>query len=467
MKKRKIQILVFSESHARQDVYIQRKPIQDREVTKLKQVLSPFFEIENCKFEDIRNKRDGIQAAQDANISDCAAVILYIPIFISPAMVAHTAGQIKKPIALVGNHAPDSFSQLGFLAAVGAVEQIGLSFKRIPYDGSSPEAVKELINWVLAADCIQKLSGQVYGNIGGRSLGISTGTADLAQWEKEFGIDIEHIDQLELVNRANNIPEKQIQLYIDYIHKHYGAIKMDTSKRFDTTHLRKMVASYLAMKQILNDYELDFGGIKCQTELSNGYCLQCMTIQILNDPYDAEGPKKPFACSCEADADGALSMQILQLLSGGEPTALQDIYNVTEGEMVLANCGAMASYFAALSDNSEENLAQVHLVPHGFGTAGGAGTQFVTAPDEFTYMRLTRKAGKYQMIAFKGDTIYKEREILQNYPTYRPTSFVHHNIEVTEFMKIFSCNHLHCVKGDYLAALEEFCRMKNITCIIL
>jgi L-fucose isomerase len=467
MKKPKIQILVFSETSVRQDVYVQRKPIQDREVQKIKTALSGQFIIEECRFEEIRNKRDGVQAANDVNKSDCAAVILYIPIFINPAMVAHTAVQIKKPIAIMGNHAIDSFSQLGFLSAVGAIDQIGIKYKKISYDGSSFEAIKELLDWVIAVDCIQKLNGKVYGSIGGRSLGISTGVADLAQWEREFGVDIEHIDQLDLVKRAEQISPQRIKNYIDKIKNKYGAIKFDDTKRFAELNLYKMVASYLATEEIIQAYELDFAGIKCQTELSNGYCLQCLNIQILNDPYDVEGNKEPFVCSCEADADGALSMQILKTISGGQPTALQDIFNITEDEIVLANCGAMASYFAGLSDNPEENLSQVYLVPHGFGTAGGAGTQFVVAPSEFTFMRLTRKAGKYQMVAFKGQTVHKEREVLQDYPNYRPTSFVKHNIDVARFMKEFNCNHVHCVKGDYLSVLEEFCGLKGISCTIL
>jgi L-fucose isomerase, second N-terminal domain len=41
-----------------------------------------------------------------------------------------------------------------------------------------------------------------YCLIGGRSLGIDTTVIDPAQWLAEFGIDVDHVDQMELVRRA-------------------------------------------------------------------------------------------------------------------------------------------------------------------------------------------------------------------------------------------------------------------------
>ena len=461
--KKKIQLILFSETRMREDVYQARKGIQKRELDKFLQMMEPEFEVhyvENC---EIRSKRQGIDIAKKVNAGE-GPVILYIPIFINPSIVAHTAKAIHKPMALVGNQAKDSLSQLGFLAAAGAMEQIGVNYKRIPCDGATWEAVRELSAWANAANAAESLHGQTFGCIGGRSLGISTGTADLALWEKIFGVDMEHIDQFEIVNRANQVSDKEIDKYIQYIEKMYGQVEYDVLRNFTKEHLRKMVAGYLATREIIDDYELDFVGVKCQTELSNHYCLQCLNVQLLNDPYDACGSKCPIACSCEADADGALSMQILKLISGGKPTALQDIAQITPEMFVLANCGAMASYFAGLSDSPEKNLGEVHLMPHGFGMAGGAATQFVCEEGLFTYMRLFRVEDQYKMVFFTGQTMKKDRELLKEYSPYRPTSFVKHHVDLNEFMKVYCSNHVHCVEGDHTAALKEFCEMKGIHC---
>lgn len=461
--KKTIQVILFSETMMREDVYQARKEIQKRELDKHIAMLSEEFNVNYVEECEIRSKRQGLEIAKKVNANE-GPVILYIPIFINPSIVAHTAKAIRKPMALVGNQAKDSLSQLGFLASAGAMDQIGIEYKRIPYDGASQEAKKELTAWVNAANAAEELNGQTFGCIGGRSLGISTGTADMALWEKVFGVDMEHIDQFEIVNRGEKIPEEEIETYIRYIEETYGQVIYDEAGNFTKNHLKKMVASYLATKEIIKDYELDFLGIKCQTELSNNYCLQCLNVQFLNDPYDACGPKCPMACSCEADADGALSMQILKLISGGKPTALQDIAQITPERFVLANCGAMASYFAGLSEKPEENLKEVHLMHHGFGLAGGAATQFVCEEGTFTYMRLFRKNSQYEMAFFTGKTVKEDRELLKQYSPYRPTAFVEHHVDLNEFMKVYCSNHVHCVQGDYTAELEEFCRLKGIKC---
>ena len=462
MKKDKIAILIFAEGHNREDVYQNRLPIQEREIDKLVKNLNTVFDIDTENIPEIRSKREGITQAKIVNGADAVAVILYIPTFNNPATVAHTTRIINKPMALVGNWAKDSMSQLGFLASAGAVSQIGAEVKRVPFDGCTPEAVNTLRLWVNAVKTKTALEGETFGCIGGRSLGIATGTANAAQWEKLFGVDIEQIDQLELVTRANNIDKDVVDQTVAEIKKKYGKVIFSEENRFTENHLRKMVSSYLAMKSIVRDYELDFCGIKCQTELSNGYCLQCLTVQMLNDPYDMTGKKNPVVCSCEADADGALSMEILKHISGGKPTALQDIASIGENGFVLANCGAMASYFSRLSQNMDENLADVYLMPHGFGLAGGAATQFVVAEDIFTFMRLFRIDGEYYMGIFSGETEKRDREELKKYSPYRPTAFVRHKLDVSYFMETFCSNHLHCVQGNYVQDLIEFCKIMKI-----
>mgnify|MGYP004556844553 CR=1 FL=1 len=463
MSKDKISILVFPEGKNREDVYQNRLHIQKREIDTLLRNLSVAFDVDVNSIPEIRSKREGIQYAKAVNASDSVAVVLYIPTFNHPVTVAHTARMITKPMALVGNRAKDSLSQLGFLASSGALSQVGTNVKRVVSDGGDPAALGELKAWVRATKAYEELKGLTYGSIGGRSLGIATGTANAAQWEKLFGIDIEQIDQLELVTRANEIPKEKVERYCDQICEKYGKVIFSKEGRFEESHLQRMVASYLAMKDIITAYELDFCGIKCQTELSNGFCLQCLTIQLLNDPYDMDGIKPPVVCSCEADADGALSMQILKLISGGKPTALQDIASITNNGLVLANCGSMASYFANLSEKPDENLSEVHLMPHGFGVAGGAATQFVCAAGTFTYMRMFRKDDQYYMGIFSGETEKRPRDAVKEYSPYRPTSFVQHKLDVDFFMETFCSNHLHCVQGNFVQELIEFCNIANIS----
>jgi len=460
----KVGLLVFSETRAREDVYIQRKPVQDRESERFISTLREDVEFVLPSCGEIRGKRDIRAAADEMASAGVVAVVLLVPIFISPAMVAHAARLITKPIILIGNGTKGTFSQLSVLVGGGAVDQIGLDCRRIPGDVESPAVRNELLTFLRAANADKQLTGSTFGCIGGRSLGISTGTSDPAQWQKIFGVDTEHIDQFEIVLRAGKAPCDKVALYKQWVFEHYGAVNYKEG-RFDEARLEKQIRSYLAARSLIDQFELDFLGVKCQPELSNGYALQCLSVQMLNDPYDPDGPKEPTVCSCEADCDGALTMQILKLLSGGKPTALQDIFHVDDGLLVAGNCGSMASHFAALSDDPARNLREVHLQPHGFGEAGGAATQFVAAPSEFTYARLFRNDGEHRMAVLTGNTTQRPREALNEFSWYRPTSFVDVSIDSDRFMREYGSNHIHCVQGDLTAELAEFCRLKDIPCI--
>ena len=143
---------------------------------------------------------------------------------------------------------------------------------------------------------------------------------------------------------------------------------------FRNEHLMKQIQSYLATRELVAENKFDFISVKCQPELSNGFCLQCLSVAFLNDPYDADGPKSAIPCACEADGDGALTMVVLNRLSGGQPTALMDIRGILpeEGIMLLPNCGSIATYFAGRCEKPRDNFQNISLVPHVFGEAGEA-----------------------------------------------------------------------------------------------
>lgn len=461
----KIGLLTLAEGKMREDVYRSRRPAKLRETQKLYEALAGSAELVLPDKEDIRDKADLFDALAKLRKEDVDGVLLYVPTFISAALAAMAVRLCGVPCALLGNCAPDTFSQVGYMAAVGAIEQAGLCCRRICGDITEEKVKKELLQFFTACHAKKQLAGSTYGMFGGRSLGISTGTADTAQWMKIFGVDIEQIDQLGIVTAAEKIPAEDALRCAAWVKEHYGKLQYEEGK-FSDAHLDKMVRSYLAVKQLCKSYSLDFAGIKCQPDMSNGYVLQCLTVQLLNDPYDADGAKNAFVCSCEADCDGALTMQILNLLSGGKPTALQDIYYYDKEKLVLANCGSSASWFAAHADKAEENLKEVHLIPHGFGEAGGAATQFTFAPGEYTYARLFRKNGAYKLALCKAKADLLGREQLKDYCWYRPTAVVR-GVDADIFSRLYGCNHLHCVAGDYTAELCELAGLYGIECIRL
>ena len=92
---------------------------------------------------------------------------------------------------------------VGMLANSGSLDQAGIPFTKrfgdVADDGVFGAAA--------LADCRRRrgargCAASPTALIGGRSLGIDTTVIDPAQWMKQFGIDVDHVDQFELVRRA-------------------------------------------------------------------------------------------------------------------------------------------------------------------------------------------------------------------------------------------------------------------------
>lgn len=464
----KVALLVFTEGFDREDVYQERKHFLEKELAVLFEKTRGHLQLYQPHPPVIRDKATLKNAIADImQHSDICGCLLYTGTFINASNVTMAARLLNLPCVLLGNHHRRTVSLVGFFAAAGALSQAGLPFFRIDGDIRESGTLQKLCTFFSASNARKQLLGETFGMFGGRPLGISTATADSAQWLKLFGVDITHIDQLEIISRAEQVQPEQVCFYRDWIFKNYGNVCFQPN-RFEEKHLERMIRSYLSIKSIISSYGLDFVGIKCQPDLSNGYVLQCLTVQLLNDPYDAEGPKEPVVCSCEADADGALTMEILKHITGGKPTALQDIFCFEEDRiLVLANCGAGASHFAGYSSDPKENLKHVYLYPHGFGEAGGASTQFNFAPGINTYARLTRKNLQYHMLITRGRVLEKKREDLAAYSYYRPISVTELEVPASCLSSKLDSNHLLCVEGDYVEALTAFCQLYQIHCDVL
>ncbi len=454
-------LLVFSESLVREDVYRKRKDMAAAETERFISIISEFTDVIKSEIAEIRSKKQGIQALHEVESSTVDAIILYVPIFIAPALVAHIGNLASKPLILAQNENEASLSQLAFLAVAGIMEQIGMNYLRLGGDVANDEVRNRLKYYLTAAALRNKLKGRTFGAIGGRSLGINTGVADSILWQRLFHVDIEHIDQSEIIRRSNLQDEERVSRYVRWYEGNSKEVQYNDTN-FTVEHLRKQVASYLATKEIIVEYELDFIGIKCQTELSNHHCLQCINISLCNDPYDADGRKEPVCASCETDADGALSMEILKLLSD-TPASLNDLASVTDNQIVMANCGSMASYFAGFSDDYKINLSNINLVPHSFGEAGGCATAF-TVPEgnHLTCMRIFRIKDGYALGVVTGVTFEKGYDQISPNLHTRPLIFLKVKLDKRFFLDTFGSNHILAVRGFYKNELKAFAELLGI-----
>ncbi len=176
---------------------------------------------------------------------------------------------------------------------------------------------------VASARAVSSLRGMTFGRIGGRPMGMYTATAGTDTWMAQFGIDVEEVDQLELVRRAEQADPAEARRGRLWLEENCRAIHYD-GQLLTPELLERQLQMYIAMTDLIADLHLDFTGIKGQPELTTHFATADVAEALLNDPYDWNGPKAPHVCATEADMDGALTMQLLQSLSG-TPVLFADV----------------------------------------------------------------------------------------------------------------------------------------------
>ncbi len=382
---------------------------------------------------------------------------------------ARVAAQFcPQPIVMFSNVNPRYPGLVGMLANSGSLDQSGIRFIKSFGDIADAGVRARLKSQILSVGAARRLRGLTYCLLGGRSLGIDTTVIDPAQWVKQFGIDVDHVDQFELVRRADQelVGGGRVRPALEYLRAHLRKLhwtKPDATFRLTEDLLKKQLGLYYATLDLIEDYRYDFCGIKGQRELTEHYATADVAEAFLNDPYGPDGSAKPsIVCSTEADCDAALTMQIFKHLTQ-TPVLFADVrhYHKDLDVWDLCNSGEHATYFAAKSLEPEVNLASTEFRPQGFYfPAGGAAVYHLAAPGPFTLGRLTRSDGVYRMTALSAELIDlgdQGEEVAALTQDNWPHAFARFRCSPESFIEHFHCNHIHGVYGNVLSELELVC----------
>jgi len=401
------------------------------------------------------------------------SIILHVPTWVDPINVIAAniiANKYNLKTIIVGNNYNESASLGAVLVISGALKAAGMKCYKINYNYEDKNGIKYILAFIKASSVFRNIQGMVCGRIGGKALGIYTADVDEAQILKQFGIIIQDIDQLRLVQDSPTISEKDVNEQFSWLERNCGLIEYDENI-LTKEKLLQQCRSYLVLKKVVEEEKYDFIGLRCQPELSDKVINQCIGIALMNDPYDAKGEKEIIPSACESDIDGAITMLILNKLSR-KPVAFGDfriieMYN-RQNIWTICNCGAMATWFAGKSKDFKKNLKNVHLLPQIQGKAGGAATQFILKEGEMTWARLGRRNREYVMTITKRKAIELPRSYLHKSKWPWPHAFMKMDISDTNlFVEKWPCNHASGIYGDYVKELEIFCEMSDIKPIIL
>lgn len=429
--------------------------------------------IEVIAFDEVARSKPVIDEQVKAlQAAGAESLFVHLPCWATPNLVVRAVQRMALPTVTMTSKSAATHGMVGLFGAAGTLSQIGIDHIRVRDDFGAPVFEEKLLPYFRAASAKARMHGRVMGLFGGRSLGIDTGTFDPMQWRSQFGVDVDHIDQLEIVRRAELIDAERVDKNMAWMADQFASIAYDDQK-LTQEKLEFQVRCYLANKDINEEKGLDFISVKCMTELSDHYVPQCISAALMPGPYDGEGAKQPCSMSCEADGDGALTMEILKEISGGGSTLFGDVSHMDADKKILyiPNCGGMCSWFAGRADDPAENLKHVELRPS-VRPGGGAITYFTAAPGPITLARLYRVAGKYRMAIIPGEVIKLDEDDLAAFIEARgkhqlPTAFVQVDANLDHFVDEFGSNHISGVAGSWTSELVTLCNMLDVEPVVM
>lgn len=442
-----------------------QKVIQDTlEDTGLFEVVGgevPIHTNEEAKREAKRLQRAGVEAT-----------IFNYTIWCYPQFTAVAQNFAPGPYLLFCNLHPSECGMVGMMAAAGTLEQLNVKYQKLWGSIKEKEVLEKMTAFLKAAAVVKRLRGMTFGNFGGRPLGMYTAVANLEQWQKEFGIDVENVEQDDIIRAGESIENEKVEAAFAWLTKNVGSIEYD-GEGLTPEKLKLQIRSYYGLKQIIEKRNLDFVGIKAHGDLTDRYVTMDIAEAFLNDPYDFDGSKEPVVAATESDMDGALTMQIFKLLTG-LPVLFADVrhYDRENNVWFFSNSGTHATYFAGASLEPEENLKNVTFYPEThYYPAGGASVHHFAKAGKVTLARLARKNGKYVMTIVPAEIVEfdKEKMIAMGNTTTPawPVAFTRLEVEPEEFLEKFPCNHIHGVYGDCVDALRLTAKLLNMEVQVL
>jgi L-fucose isomerase len=405
---------------------------------------------------DSQTARQEAQRLRQANVD---LVIFNYAIWCYPHLSAIAASFLGKPIILFSNLHPSEPGMVAMLAAAGTMDQLGYRHTRIWGDIGEKDTREKVMVYIRAAAAISMLRGITFGTFGGRPLGMYTAVANLDQWQRDFGIDIEHCEQEDIVRFANEVEQTEVEKAQMWLEDLVGDIQYD-GKALTPQKLQLAIRAYIALRRLISQRHLDFIGIKAHGDLTDHFVTMDLAEAFLNDPYDWDGPHEPIIASTESDMDGGLTMQVLKHITRAQPVIFADVrhYEAANNVWYFSNSGTHPTYFAGRSMDPRENLRKVTFYPEVSDyPAGGPSVHHFAAPGRVTMARLARKEGRYWLSIVPGDFVEFEREDAiargKTVTPQWPIAFAKLWCSAEEFLTSFPCNHIHGVYGDFTREL--------------
>ncbi len=161
------------------------------------------------------------------------------------------------PYLLFCNLHPSEPGMVGMLAAAGTMDQLGHMYTRIWGDIDDAAVRARVLAFARAAAAKSHLKGQTYGIFGGRPLGMYTAVANLDEWQRLFGVDVEHVEQHDLVRYGAEVDGMKVDRALRWLEEYVGEIRYD-GQALTPEKLKLQIRAYYAARRIIDERQARF-----------------------------------------------------------------------------------------------------------------------------------------------------------------------------------------------------------------
>ena len=388
-----------------------------------------------------------------------------------------------RPKLMLGSTIPDFPGAVGLFAAASGLAHVGIETERLfvekfenhagyveaidnflnkgkntrPYPSPVEISVKEE-HRKKAKKTQEMLKGSIYGAVGPRSMEMWNKISD-ADFLKYFGISREGFDGLRLYKMAEKVSDERAEASMNFLLEKGMDIRLGEDPKMNLT--KEMIIFqmkvYCALLELKKQFGLDFLGVQDQLDWIEYYPATDLALGILNNRLRPESDGETIVAATEADDGAAITMQVLKLLSGGEPVGFNDLryWDAQQGLYWFVNSGAIAPYFAYGSHDSLEGAWSERQTYMYFKQGGGTCSAVVRIPGVVTWARFSYRNHQLYLCAGRGITDVPSEEKWRERSNQCSPDWPHWYLKLCGRIEWhINSNHPITVRGDYLAELK-------------
>lgn len=406
-----------------------------------------------------RDFKDMIAQARYLRYQGIHVLVIFVPDWTYASHSVVAGMDVGVPVLVWADDTPGHSGIVGASIVRGSLDEVGVMTKLVHGAPSNEGVLQAIRQWCRGVGAATSLRGNRIGIGGSRSMGMYTAQVDPSMVMRQFGVDLDGWEQLDVIQRGNSFSQGEVEEVYKWICETFGGL--EAKKEVVEAQIRM----YLALLTLIKEKRYDAVCVKCLPDLPGCHTTFCFAMAILNDLSDHRGKKQSLVCGCEADVNGTLTMQLLKNLSGG-PTMFADVIRLyyDRNEVGLMNCGSSATDFASTKRD-------VHWVREGLlefeWKMGGMCPQYITREGQVTLARLGRINGQFVMLITGGRTVSYPREKLADMNPNHPQSYVRLDCSLDQFLLHLRCNHIHFAFGDFKEELQTACEVLGVKPILL